>query len=531
MSLAATAGVALVASLGLAPGVVEDWRKLPASAAAPGASVSVGGHGQGRLEGSERLPGDEPWLGVLRSSRRRGYDHGHSRMVRALVRTARRAGPSVWPPRRLWVGNVAAAVGGAIAPSRSHRTGLDADLVLPALDAHGAPAAPQMAAVRVPGEQGEGPLLDVAAAWAMVEALVDDPEAEPLWLFVSEPIAEALVEHAVLEHRPPHLVARALWLLHQPSDSLPHDDHLHLRLACSAGDRLAGCRDYGPAWPWLERGRKELRDLVVTGLVAALTRGDGLLDALERADRARELGAAPFALLLLNDPERRVRDAAAALLARVAAGQLLGMVLATSAKPPWPHSEELYAARKWGGALAGLAATKRLRESGGCRKGKSSVLRGWLAVLELEPEDEAAEALAACATKGPRVLRQRALHALARVAGRSVPERSTRAAAARLAAAVEQAPAERVDRLAAAYLPPGVPATARAAQRHLRGHLRGDGPDAMNARELFELLRGDRRRTNLMSPSRRRRVWRNRLSAGVAPPTAGEGAPSGGGAR
>ena len=84
---------------------------------------------------------------------------------------------------------------------------------------------------------------------------------------------------------------------------------------------------------------------------------------------------------------------------------------------------------------------------------------------------------------------------------------------------------------ASAYLPPGVPATAEAAQRLLRGKLRGDGPDAMNVRELLELLRGDRRRTNLMSPARRRRVWRNRLAA--SPPSPGEAARgrSDGGAR
>jgi len=112
-----------------------------------------------------------------------------------------------------------------------------------------------------------------------------------------------------------------------------------------------------------------------------------------------------------------------------------------------------------------------------------------------------------------------------------VPEAPSRAAAARLAKLVEGAPPERVDRLASAYLPPGVPATAEAAQRLLRGKLRGDGPDAMNVRELLELLRGDRRRTNLMSPARRRRVWRNRLAA--SPPSPGEAARgrSDGGAR
>ena len=37
----------------------------------------------------------------------------------------------------------------------------------------------------------------------------------------------------------------------QPADSLPHDDHLHLRTACTPEEALVGCEGGGPYWPWL----------------------------------------------------------------------------------------------------------------------------------------------------------------------------------------------------------------------------------------------------------------------------------------
>jgi penicillin-insensitive murein endopeptidase len=37
----------------------------------------------------------------------------------------------------------------------------------------------------------------------------------------------------------------------QPGDSLPHDDHLHLRIACSPDEIQSGCSGGGPYWEWL----------------------------------------------------------------------------------------------------------------------------------------------------------------------------------------------------------------------------------------------------------------------------------------
>ena len=40
-------------------------------------------------------------------------------------------------------------------------------------------------------------------------------------------------------------------VLLQPGDSSAHDDHLHLRLACTPDEAIAGCLGGGPYWPWL----------------------------------------------------------------------------------------------------------------------------------------------------------------------------------------------------------------------------------------------------------------------------------------
>ena len=41
------------------------------------------------------------------------------------------------------------------------------------------------------------------------------------------------------------LIERASYVLHQPSDSQPHDDHMHIRIYCSPNDRSLGCLDFG----------------------------------------------------------------------------------------------------------------------------------------------------------------------------------------------------------------------------------------------------------------------------------------------
>ena len=94
---------------------------------------------------------------------------------------------------------------------------------------------------------------DTARNWALVRALLEDPGVEIQYLFVHNNLRRAMLQHAHAVGDDADLVDRADALLRQPGDSLPHDDHLHVRIYCSAADRPYGCRDQGPVRWWKKR--------------------------------------------------------------------------------------------------------------------------------------------------------------------------------------------------------------------------------------------------------------------------------------
>ena len=59
------------------------------------------------------------------------------------------------------------------------------------------------------------------------------------------------MDYARARGEPLELLHRAQTVMLQPGDSLPHDDHLHLRIACSPEETQAGCSGGGPYWEWL----------------------------------------------------------------------------------------------------------------------------------------------------------------------------------------------------------------------------------------------------------------------------------------
>jgi penicillin-insensitive murein endopeptidase len=86
---------------------------------------------------------------------------------------------------------------------------------------------------------------DLARNWALVEALLVDPAIDVEYLFISERLRDRLLEHAASIHAPADRIDRARRALRQPPRVPPHDDHLHLRIRCSAADRSQGCVDEG----------------------------------------------------------------------------------------------------------------------------------------------------------------------------------------------------------------------------------------------------------------------------------------------
>ena len=91
---------------------------------------------------------------------------------------------------------------------------------------------------------------DARRNWAFVRALLSDPESEVQWIFIHRGLAAALLHEATRAGDDPALVARASFIMKQPSDAEVHDDHMHIRFYCAPADRSIGCVDKGPVRWW-----------------------------------------------------------------------------------------------------------------------------------------------------------------------------------------------------------------------------------------------------------------------------------------
>jgi murein endopeptidase len=243
------ARLVLAATLGLAMASVANGEsKFCDESPTRGDALSVGRASNGALRGAVRLK-PSSFVRVLPSKSRRCIDWGTPRLIEAIVHAAEVVAEEFPGSPPLGVGDLSRARGGPIRSySRSHQSGRDADLAFFQLDAEGqAVAAEDFVRFdsRLSGAtcDGEARAFDLARNWLVVRALLDDPGIKVRWVFVSRAIREALLAEGRREKVPQELLARAADVLHQPSDAPPHDDHLHLRIACKAAEILRGCRD------------------------------------------------------------------------------------------------------------------------------------------------------------------------------------------------------------------------------------------------------------------------------------------------
>jgi penicillin-insensitive murein endopeptidase len=93
--------------------------------------------------------------------------------------------------------------------------------------------------------------LDVPRQWELIAALLTSPHIEVQWLLASSSIEALVIDYALARGEDPELIWRAQNVMLEPTDSLPHDDHLHLRIACSPEANARGCEGGGPYWNWL----------------------------------------------------------------------------------------------------------------------------------------------------------------------------------------------------------------------------------------------------------------------------------------
>jgi penicillin-insensitive murein endopeptidase len=233
-----------------------------------GTSVSVGTFGHGALRKGAHLPAKGIGYKVPSLWEARDNRWATDELVAAIEHAARRVAHEM-PGGTVGVGDLSQRGGGDSILHRSHENGRDADLIYFAVDEKGQPVPPADSMPRYgwdgrardPGPQEHGVVygpfsprwFDVARNWALVRALLSEPQIEIQFLFINNRLRDRLLEFAQAHDEDPGIVDRARELLHQPGDSLPHDDHLHVRIFCASDDRAFGCRDFGPVRWWKKR--------------------------------------------------------------------------------------------------------------------------------------------------------------------------------------------------------------------------------------------------------------------------------------
>ena len=222
---------------------------------APGVAGSVGAPHHGVLTDAVELPVEG--VGFVRY-RKNGANHwGNPRLVRALERVAKTLHDEMPSGAPLVIGDLSAKVGGKIPHHQSHRTGRDVDL--PWLV-----TTPGGASMQNPGFVPVGPdglanveggggyvRLDVPRQWRLVKELITSPDIDVQWMFCSHEVEALLTDYARALGEPMDLVWHAETVLMQPGDSLAHDDHIHMRIACTPEELVLGCEGGGPRWEWL----------------------------------------------------------------------------------------------------------------------------------------------------------------------------------------------------------------------------------------------------------------------------------------
>jgi penicillin-insensitive murein endopeptidase len=224
--------------------------------------ASLGWSNQGALLGGVSL--DDRGTGYVRARPGEGTRWGTEALVGALERAAKSVQQRFpgGPPVR--IGDLSSRGGGQHPRHGSHRSGRDADVIFYAVDAHGRATrgrgwlAYDRFGVARDHHAGQGELyfFDDARNWHFVRSLLTDPHAPVQWIFVSDGVKSRLLRYGAAHEASPEVLFRAAWVLHEPSGARPHDDHYHIRLACTAEQRALGCRDRGPIWPWI---RKQVR--------------------------------------------------------------------------------------------------------------------------------------------------------------------------------------------------------------------------------------------------------------------------------
>jgi len=222
---------------------------------APGFAGSVGWPYHGVQTGAVELPPSGP--GFVRYRKVDGFNWGQPGLVQAVQAAARHVQEALPGGGPLVVGDLSARYGGRVSRHASHRSERDVDLLWYITTPDGA-AIDNAHFVQVGADglgrepdSGSYVRLDVAREWLLIKSLLGSQNIDVQWLFASRSVEALIVDYALARDEDPDLIWRAENVLQEPAESLPHDDHLHLRIACSPEASAQGCEAGGPYWSWL----------------------------------------------------------------------------------------------------------------------------------------------------------------------------------------------------------------------------------------------------------------------------------------
>jgi penicillin-insensitive murein DD-endopeptidase len=231
---------------------LAELAKLPGSV-----STSIGGPSSGQVRAAVALPDEGP--GFVHN-KQRPYEarFGTIELVQTIMRAAALVDAAL-PGSVLVVNDLGLQEGGPIPHHGSHQAGRDADILFYSVDATGKPL-PSVGVPIDPKGQGvdfkdltdpsdDQPVaLDVARTWRYAAALIEAAGDHLQRIFIVEHVRSMLLAEAARAQAYPAVVKRFEDLTCQPE--YPHDDHMHIRLYCTAEDMALGCRDSLPSYPF-----------------------------------------------------------------------------------------------------------------------------------------------------------------------------------------------------------------------------------------------------------------------------------------
>ncbi len=199
----------------------------------PVKALSVGSPNEGKLVGGVHVDMTKRYYRVVPAYVSGDIRWGLPQLVNMIDRAARTVHKR-FPGSVLDVGDLSQKGGGDLNRHHSHESGRDADLGFYAVDAKGRQVHANTF-VKFDGTltstNVHGARFDLARNWAFVEQLVTDPGARVSHIFIAQPLRDKLLAFA-RGRVSKAIFDRAAIAMMQPTKSMPHDDHFHVRISC-----------------------------------------------------------------------------------------------------------------------------------------------------------------------------------------------------------------------------------------------------------------------------------------------------------